>query len=441
MGNEELKSVAWKELGDIASYSAEEGFSRFYIELANAVFRLQEADKISVVGTVVDSVRAYLTALATYLENREEVLMARLAMEHLQRFARAAKDEAEEKRWILERVRSFQNEAERRKAPETATSGNFVAAVLYEQSYYILKDLLSRFDEEFIRTEMQLAKKKILFHLGSANYRVEKSSYPLPETLVEEMKRDTQVAIEKIMKLQTVAERFDSIIIQSYVPDLVTERKTAEEMLEGLIFWKISPMRGIESNRFVSSHNEENYIEHQVDLDILQSLNMHMYFFFCPLLEQMVSDSQTEATAEIATLFLAKNIVDRRCERLLKEGLQAWANRSYAVALHMLVPRFEDSFRRLLRAMGGETVVERNGIYQEATLDDMLQIAEKTGRISRGLLRLFRIVFTLQGGPNLRNRVCHGLASDSECDELSAYQVLYCFVQLLRWKLSPRTSA
>ena len=309
-----------------------------------------------------------------------------------------------------------------------------MAATLYEQSYYVLKELLSKYSEEDIRAEMESAKRRIVSYLGAASYRIESHESPLSDQAIEALQQDGKLKIDAIMQQQTPPERIDALVYESYVPNLDAEHTTASKMLEGLIFWRISPTRLIEQDRFVGHYNEDNYLDFQVDEMILNRLDMHLSFVFQPALLEMLRRDRDALIDGLMTSFESRGLVDPRCRALLRTSFEVWASGSHAVALHMLIPRFEGSLRRLFSATGTETVTEKSGVYQEQTLDALLT-NERAVRFPDGLIRLFRIVFTLQGRPNLRNRVCHGLAIDDECNELSVYRVLYCYLQLLRWEI------
>jgi len=434
MGSHELKSFAWNELSDLAENYREDKFCRFYLDLADAAIKLWEKDKPAANSQVLTLIRQHLPTVAAHFEADGNPHLSRTAMEDLVVLARAAKDPAEEKRWTLQRARSLQQEAERRREPETATTGALVAAILYEQSYCVLKELLSKYSEEDIRAEMKSAKRRIVSYLGAASYRIESHESPLSDQAIEALKQDGKLKIDAIMQQQTLPERIDAVVYESYVPDLDAEHTTASEMLEGLIFWRISPTRLIEQDRFVGHYSEDNYLDFQVDEMILNRLDMHLSFVFRPALLEMLRRDRAALIDGLMTSFESRGLVDPRCRALLRTSFEVWASGSHAVALHMLIPRFEGSLRRLFSAKGTETVTEKNGVYQEQTLDALLT-NERAVRFPDGLIRLFRIVFTLQGRPNLRNRVCHGLAIDDECNELSVYRVLYCYLQLLRWEI------
>jgi len=433
-GDPELKSFAWNELSDLAKTYREERFSRFYLDLAEAAIKMWGEDNAAANAKALQFMREYLPTVAAHFEAGGNSLLSRKAMDDVVVLARIANDCAEEKRWTMERAHSFQQEAERRAEPETATTGAHVAAVLYEQSYCVLKKLLSKYNDDDIRTEMESAKKRVISYLGAANYRMDTHEYPLSEDVVEALKQDGKLKIDAIMQQQTTEERIDALVFESYVPDLDIERKSASEMLEGLIFWRISPIRLIEQDRFVAHYNKDNYLDFQVDEMILNRLKMHLSFVFRPALMEMLRQDRTALIDSLVSLFESRGLIDPTCRALLRTSFEAWASGSHAVALHMLIPRFEASLRRILKARGARTVAEQAGAYQELTLDALLTNGIAAG-FPDGLIRLFRIVFTLQGGPNLRNRVSHGLASDAECNELSVYLVLYCCLQLLRWEV------
>lgn len=434
MDNQELKSFAWSELSDLANTYREDKFCRFYLDVTEAATKMWEKDKSAANMKVLESIREHLPTVVAHFEEEGNSLLSRAAMEALSVLARAGMNPVEEKRWMLERARSLQQEAECRKEPETATTGPLVAAVLYEQSYYVLKDLHSRYGEEDTRTEMENAKRRFVSYLDAASYRIESRDYPLSEEAIETLRKNSKLKIDTIMQQRTTQERIDALIFESYIPDLDAERTAASKMLEGLISWRISPIRIIEQDRFVAQYSEDNYLNFQVDEIILNRLNTHLGFVFRPALLAMLRQDRAALIDGLTQRFELRRLVDPRCRALLRTSFEAWASGSHAVALHMLIPRFEGSLRRLFRARGADTVTENSGVYQEQTLDALLTSEEAT-RFPDGLIRLFRIVFTLQGGPNLRNRVCHGLAIDAECNEHSVFLVLYCYMQLLRWEI------
>jgi len=435
MGNPRLKSFVWNELSDLAKTYREEKFSRFYLDLAEAGIKMWGKGKAAANAKALQSMREYLPTVAAHFDAGGNPLLSRKAMEDLAILAGVANDPVEEKRWTIERARSLQQEAQRREEPETATTGALVAAVLYEQSYYVLKKLLSKYNDDDIRIEVESAKKRIISYLGAASYRIDTHEYPLSKEAIEALKQDGKLKIDVIMQQERTQERIDALVFESYVPDLDTERKTVSEMLEGLIFWRISPTRLIEQDRFVAHYREDNYLDFQVDEMILNRLKMHLRFVFQPALVEMLRQDRPALIDNLVSSFESRGLVDPRCRALLRTSFEAWTSGSHAVVLHMLIPRFEASFRRLLKARGAKTVAEKTGTYQELSLDALLINGIAAG-FPDGLIRLFRIVFTLQGRPNLRNGVSHGLAIDVDCNELSVCLVLYCYLQLLRWEIS-----
>ncbi len=96
-------------------------------------------------------------------------------------------------------------------------------------------------------------------------------------------------------------------------------------------------------------------------------------------------------------------------------GLLHGLNRDFASASAMLVPQLEHLVRVHLKAAGVHTrIVDDLGVETEKGLAALLDDPKIEPILGEDMRFEFRSLFTDQAGPNLRNTIAHGLASDSE---------------------------
>ena len=112
---------------------------------------------------------------------------------------------------------------------------------------------------------------------------------------------------------------------------------------------------------------------------------------------------------------------------------------NFTIALHLLVPQFESSLRRLYAAATMNDLREKQGRFTSASLSDILK--DQEFEIHPGLKRLWAIIFSgggglglkkdVETGLNLRNKIAHGLISDAGCNYANTFLVIHCLLQLL----------
>lgn len=86
-------------------------------------------------------------------------------------------------------------------------------------------------------------------------------------------------------------------------------------------------------------------------------------------------------------------------------------------AIHVLIPQIEYTLRRLLFLLGqppNKAMRSAKGVLQEKTLTDLLIEPEIRRVLGEDCLWYLSVLLADPRGPNLRNRVCHGLASSSQ---------------------------
>jgi hypothetical protein len=107
------------------------------------------------------------------------------------------------------------------------------------------------------------------------------------------------------------------------------------------------------------------------------------------------------------------------------KGLLAGFKKDFPTAIHLLTPQVENLVRWHLKSRGAETTIRNmEGIETELSLNKLVELDLACEILQPGLLFEIKALFVHEEGPNLRNRIAHGLADDSE---LNSNYVIYAW--------------
>jgi len=116
-------------------------------------------------------------------------------------------------------------------------------------------------------------------------------------------------------------------------------------------------------------------------------------------------------------------------ERIFAEGLHAGLMGNLLVAVHLLVPQFENSIREILTRGGAITSKLNNeGIQEEKHIQELLYMPEFEHLFGPAITFDLKALLVDHGGPNLRHGTAHGLRS---ADEFSTADTLYFWCLVL----------
>jgi hypothetical protein len=143
--------------------------------------------------------------------------------------------------------------------------------------------------------------------------------------------------------------------------------------------------------------------------------------------------SEGRLTAKLLGDFAAGSAgAEPRRRGILDRGLEAFVQGDAVVALHLLVPCFEDTVRELARLVGPLSMRFKasTGGYQEAGLGEVLDQAELRVLVGDDLILHWRALFSDSRGLNLRNQIAHGLIVADDCAQPAADRVVHSLIQL-----------
>lgn len=118
---------------------------------------------------------------------------------------------------------------------------------------------------------------------------------------------------------------------------------------------------------------------------------------------------------------------------ILRRGMEAYFEKDYLVACHLLVPQFECAVRRLVALKGGEIMRSnkdpQNG-NEYISLDGLLDSDTLKNFLSEDIRLYYKNLFTEKCGWNIRNTISHGLLGTDAFNSTIANRIVHAFMLL-----------
>lgn len=119
---------------------------------------------------------------------------------------------------------------------------------------------------------------------------------------------------------------------------------------------------------------------------------------------------------------------------MIKKGIERYFEKDYVSAIHILVPRFESSFRDFFSIAGLPTTsLKSASVQHEQNFSDFINNDFVKNFIREDFLFLIKYIMLDDLGYNLRNKVAHGLAEMSLFKKSIADMVIYLFFCLTNY--------
>ncbi|MET6996851.1 DUF4209 domain-containing protein [Chitinophaga defluvii] len=120
-------------------------------------------------------------------------------------------------------------------------------------------------------------------------------------------------------------------------------------------------------------------------------------------------------TRGILTIHELMKFIDKSCiiekDRLpiFQKGFEAYFAGDYIVAIHLLIPQFEEAIRNLVEMNGGSVIIQKEDAFNLKTFDHLLKDEIITDIFGEDKSLYFKTLFTDKRGWNIRNHVAHGM--------------------------------
>ncbi|MCF2588519.1 DUF4209 domain-containing protein [Brevibacterium sp. UCMA 11752] len=238
------------------------------------------------------------------------------------------------------------------------------------------------------------------------------------------------------------ADKFDALAtFAALAPPLdeASTRENAAKMLEGSISHIFGSSTFSSDFRKIASRPGSSG---QADEDAVWAEMVRTVFFHSQLLGKgMIQPAQEILTTEhrfsrqyMISLCVESPTVPEGHETLWGDGLALGLGGNYGSAVSVLVPQLEQVVRVMLRRHDVHTLfVDEHGIESEKSLNALLDMTETEDVFGAGMVMEMKAMLVVQGGPNLRNDVAHGLLDDNSGWSYSALYIWWFCLRLVTW--------
>lgn len=217
-----------------------------------------------------------------------------------------------------------------------------------------------------------------------------------------------------------------------YVPKREEAEKSVKELAKNapFLFMISTHLYGNNGRVMNTVGGIENDLDGQIILHISKSMKISSLF-----IDAVIEEGKKCGIFSIETVtdFIFQSPVyssERR--KIIEKGLEAYYNDDFVVAIHLLIPQLEEAIRQLCK-LSGVVVLRRkdNGKgFTVRILDDMLRDSQAVNVLSEDLANYLRILLTDDRGWNLRNDICHGIASPNLFNKVTADRILHAILCL-----------
>lgn len=215
------------------------------------------------------------------------------------------------------------------------------------------------------------------------------------------------------------------------------ERKSAEKNL------KEHPLQGLFDTHILTEEGNvsakiggmtDDY-ENMLKAKIIRNYTLGQNLSACTTLKRGISlilnsgDSWKAALKELleASKFVPEDRVD-----IYKRAIIAGFKGDLLLFVHLIIPQIENSVRLIFGMNKLKiTSILPSGVQREKDMNDLLTDSNAERIFGKDLLWEMRSLLIEQSGPNLRNRICHGLMNSEEINEASSVFLLWLSIYLL----------
>lgn len=292
------------------------------------------------------------------------------------------------------------------------------------------------------------------------SYRLEKGLVELIDDLRARLHESRELSMEQMMRIESDpvdltdavsyarsqvsghADKFDALAAFAMLAppmDKSSTRENAAKMLEGSIsrIFQSSTYSADFRKIAVNPGSSDEADENAVWAEMVRTV-----FYHSQLLGRgMIQPAQEVLTTEhrfsrqyMVSLCAESPTVPEGHETLWGDGLALGLGGNYGAAVSVLVPQLEQIVRVMLRRHNVHTLfVDEHGVESEKSLNALLDMAETEEIFGAGMVMEMKAMLIVQGGPNLRNDVAHGLLNDTAAWSYSALYMWWFCLRLVAW--------
>jgi hypothetical protein len=311
---------------------------------------------------------------------------------------------------------SWIREAEVRRTGENGS--NMVAGSFFENALQELRRIPKKFRSENT-IDLLSRLPRMIREAGEAGldemHAIESDPIDLTEAV-----RDGQRRVSGLSAVDALAV----LSLMSGFASFSSDRQVAEDTLKNSIVGLFGSSTFSGDGRKIHSSRGDETRPDGVPSNVWQRMMTHYEFRIQvlvvgqirPALEVLTNEHRLRL-ADFDAIVQGSGLVPPANRYLYSLGLSLGFNGEFAAALHILVPQIEAIVRYHLREAGVDTSrIDKDSAEMEAGLSTLMKSPEADQLFEEDLAYEIRALFCGPLGPNLRNRVAHGLVYPGEAE-------------------------
>lgn len=268
----------------------------------------------------------------------------------------------------------------------------------------------------------------------------------------EEYEKSNEMSVIRIPiefpkeEIDKVIEDFISSDIQNSLDriansnDLIPKITVIEEQVDKLS--KEFPLQDLiskgllnDGKKIVENTTEEDNKTINFNSNYMNHLNINVELLLKAIFDKLISEFEI-STEDFMQKFNRWELLDNKNVPFIEHGISRFLEKDYLSALHILVPQFESTVRRMFSKAGYSTTSIRKGnTQQEVTFNEFLFRDDVKSVFGNDVHKLIQIVMVEQSGLNLRNEIAHGLIELSNINYTKCILIIYLFLILTRYNI------
>lgn len=175
----------------------------------------------------------------------------------------------------------------------------------------------------------------------------------------------------------------------------------------------------------------ESDFDGNLALHVVENMNLKFHFLSMAILEML--DCEAISVDKIMNnRIIPCPIFEEDRYDIIREALQCFMDEKYVLFSHLIIPQLENAICNLVEMSGMSALkISRKGKgYQLKTLDDLLRMQPVVDVLTEDGAYYLRLVLTNQLGLNLRNLMCHGIATPQHFGYNAAARLLHVLFML-----------
>ncbi|MCF7622526.1 MULTISPECIES: DUF4209 domain-containing protein [Bacillaceae] len=245
-------------------------------------------------------------------------------------------------------------------------------------------------------------------------------------------------AIDQILNPYLEVEINESLNLLSksiiFIPDLDVVMEQTKKQNEKFPLQYLASKSIIYDGKKVFQEVEE---EDSFELSFISNYLMHLQETLLVRLFDKLIDENDLNCYNLLDKIKSWELLDSKNEVFIEIGIKRFFEGDYISSLHILVPQFESCLRRMFSNSGYVTTSIKKGVAQhEITFNEFLNRDDVKSSLGEIYHTLVQVVMVEQAGFNLRNKIAHGLITQTECNKSMNVLVIYLFLLLTNYRIT-----